>query len=311
LIPDCGFRISYDTPLENDTRTRFVKRFGSMQAADPYSHPSLVMRYNDSIVSNESNFTFDAPGTLYLYNNVRGNLANIVSGTSFSPIIGNNCLLVRLTTPVSGANGFFNYETYVTASQLVMGTTYVTGVYQATFTLPSANANFQTKLRASGSVVFDQIWTSFDWTVPYFSGSLTVNPVETSTGPDTPKRYYLNVTNISSEYLHSDTARLKVFIFDYSQPVMTLVRVPLETPSVVVTSAYYSIRDVMTDYVAIPFDTEYGSTQMSADGTTMYFDLWMCSLVPGRSYTVDIMLVEGGTKQIYRDVSPAFSVTDM
>jgi hypothetical protein len=311
LIPDHGFRLAFQDSEENDQQTRFVKRFGSSEASDPYVRPSLVFGYDDSVISNESNFTFDSPNTLFLYNYVRGNLANAVSGTSLTPVTGPNSLLLKLVTRVSGVSGFSNFITYVTASQHTIGSIPVTGVYKATFTLASGQTQFQTKLRQSGSITFDQVWGSFDGSVAYYSGTLEVNPPAAATGPTNPRRYYVNVTNVTTEYADSDVARLKVFFFDFTTPSIKLTNVPLETPSVSIQNAYYSVRDVITNAVAIPFDTAKGSTKLSGDSQTMYFDLWMSSLIPGRAYVVDIMVVEGGQTQIYRDVCPAFRVVQM
>lgn len=311
LIPDCGFRISFTESEEDDLQTRFVKRFGTSDAGDPYVRPRLEVRFNDSIVSNASDFTFDTPNTLFLHNFVKGNLTNAVSGTSLTPLTGSNCILLKLSTRVSSTSGFEDFITYVTASQHSVGSSYVTGVYSASFTLASATPQFQTKLRQSGSIEFDQIWGSLDGTVAFYSGSLTAYPPEASTGPTKPRRYYVNVTNMSDEYASDDVSRMKVFFFDYSSPTIKLVNVPVETPSVIIENAHYSIRDVITNNVIIPFDTTYNSTKLSGDSQTMYFDLWMESLYPGRSYVVDIMVVEGGQQQIYRDVSPAFRVVEM
>lgn len=311
LLPDEGFRISFDESQENDTLTRFVKRFGSSQAADPYVQPQLIFKYRDAIVSNENNFTFDSPGTLFLYNTVRGNLANVVSGSSLIPITGTNCMLLKLVTPISTSNGFTTYTTYVTASQHKIGNTNVVGIYSASFTLLSSDAQYSRKIAQSGSVSFDQVWSSFDQTVSYFSGTLSVTPPAGATGPLTPKRYYINVTNIATEYVVTDVSRIKVFVFDYSNPVVKLVRMPLETPSVAIENAYYSVRDVANNTVVIPFDTTYHSTKLSCDSSTMYFDLWMNSLISGRAYTIDILVIEGGQQQIYRDVGPPFRVVEM
>lgn len=311
LIPDCGFRISFTESEENDLQTRFVKRFGSSQASDPYVHPQLVFRFDDSVISNESNFAFDTSNTLFLYNYVKGNLTNLVSGTLFTPITGSNSLLLRLVTRVSGVSGFSDYITTVSASQHTIGSTPVTGVYKATFSLASSDTQYQTKLRQSGSISFDQIWGSIDGTVSFFSGTLKVNRPSASTGPTNPKRYYVNVTNVSAEYADTDVARLKVFFFDFSKPTVTLVNIPIETPSVTIERAFYSVRDAITNTVVIPFDSTLGSTKLSADSQTMYFDLWMSSLVPGRSYVVDIMVIEGGQTQIYRNVCPAFRLVRM
>jgi len=311
LMPDCGFRISFVESDENDTETRFVKRFGSLEASDPYVRPQLVVKFDDSVISHESNFTFDTSNTLFLYNYVKGNLQNVVSGTSLTQITGSNSLLLKLVTRHSASTGFEDFISYVTASQHRIGSTNVTGIYSASFTLTSATPKFQTKLRQSGSVIFDQIWGSFDGTVSYYTGSLVGNPPGSSTGPTNPKRYYVNVTNISNEYSLTDTARMKVFFFDYSSPTVKLVRIPVETPSVIIENAHYSIRDAITDAVIIPFDQTYNSTRMSADSQTMYFDVIMSSLFPGRSYVIDILVREGGQEQIYRDASPAFRVVEM
>lgn len=311
LIPDHGFRISFTESEENDLQTRFVKRFGTRDSSDPYIRPQLEIRIDDSIISNETNFTFDTSNTLFLHNFVKGNLRNAVSGTSLTELTGSNCMLLKLATRVSSSSGFEDFITYVTASQHVIGSTRVTGVYSASFTLTSATPQFQTKLRQSGSIKFDQIWGSFDQTVAFFTGSFEAFPPAASTGPTKPRRYYVNVTNMSTEYVQTDSARMKVFFFDFSRPTMKLVNVPVETPSVTIENAFYSVRDVVTNKIVIPFDTTYNSTKLSGDSQTMYFDLWMESLYSGRSYVIDIMVIEGGQQQIYRDVSPAFRVVEM
>jgi hypothetical protein len=48
---------------------------------------------------------------------------------------------------------------------------------------------------------------------------------------------------------------------------------------------------------------------MSADSDFLYFDVWMESLVPGRSYALDVMIVDGGNEEIFYDASPAFRVS--
>lgn len=311
LIPDNGFRISFTESEENDLQTRFVKRFGSVDASDYYIRPRLEVKYNDSIISNEANFTFDTVNTLFLHNFVHGNLQNIVSGTSLTQITGSNCVILKMITRVSATTGFEDFITYVTGSQHRIGTSYVTGVYSASFTLTSATTQYQTKLRQSGSILFDQVWGSLDNSTAFFSGTLTGRKPSASTGPTRPKRYYVNVTNVGIEYASTDVARMKVYFFDFSNPAVTLVSVPVETPSAIIQNAHYSIRDFVTNKVIIPFDTTYNSTKLSGDSQTMYFDLWMSSLFSGRSYAIDIMVIEGGQQQIYRDVSPAFRVVEM
>jgi len=308
LIPDKGFRVSFSETDENALATKFVKRFGSSNASNPYIRPQLIMRYNDAINSHESNFLFDVTGTLVLYNYVRGELRNFVSGSSNTALTGQNSMLVKLTTPVSTSNGFIRYETHASASQHRIGSSNVTGIYSSTFALSSNDPFLRTKLQQSGSIMFQQVWTSTDRQVPYFSGSLTVYPNFGTTGPATPKRYNINITNMAEEYTITDIARMRLFIFDYSSPMFKLVKTPLETPSVVLENVFYSVRDAITNTVLVPFDRIYSSTKLSSDSEGMYFDIWMTSLLDGRAYVVDIMLVEGSKETIYRNVGPAFRV---
>lgn len=308
LLPNHGFRISFDEADENATASKFVKRFGSSNASDPYVRPRLAVRYDDSINSHESNFLFDVTGTLVLYNYVRGELRNFVSGNGNTPLVGLNSMVVKLTTPVSTSNGFISYETHVTASQHRIGSNNVVGVYSATFALSSNNPFFRTKIQQSGSIDFRQIWTSTDRTVPYFSGTLSVHPNLGTTGPSTPKRYSINITNMSEEYTSEDIARMRLFIFDHTTPTFKITKTPIELPSVVLDRVLYSVRDAMTNTVLIPFDTSYNSTKLSSDSQGMYFDLWMSSLLAGRAYVVDIMLIEGSKQTIYRNVGPIFRI---
>ena len=93
LIPDQGFRISFDAPLETDQHTYFVKRFASRTAYNDDLHPKLYVRYDDSIQDDSSNVYLDSTSYLFLYNYVRSAPANLVSGSS--TITGNNSISLR------------------------------------------------------------------------------------------------------------------------------------------------------------------------------------------------------------------------
>jgi hypothetical protein len=110
------------------------------------------------------------------------------------------------------------------------------------------------------------------------------------------------------EYTIEDIARMRLFIFDYTTPTYRIVKGPIDLPSVVLDRVLYSVRDAMTNTVLIPFDTTYNSTKLSSDSEGMYFDLWMSSLLPGRAYVVDIMLIEGTKQTIYRNVGATFRI---
>lgn len=310
LMPDHGFRVSFDETYENDNRTRFVKRFGSRQAINPAVRPQLIVKYDDSRINHKSAFYFDSQGTLFLNNYVRGVPTNLVSGSQLSPVTGSNCMLLKLWTRYSGSS---EYSYYATASQHTVGTYPSVGVYSATFVVPTSPGAVQsliTKARLTGSttpVVFNEVWTSLDETVAYYSGSLSVRTTNATSVTTNPRRYQVNIPNVQSSYAEDDVARFRTFVYDRSNPFYRYVRVPQEEPSVVV-ETHYSVRDVIADTTVIPFDRVHNSTRMSSDGEHMYFDVWMDCLIPNRTYAIDVMIVDGNEVEIYYDVSPAFNV---
>lgn len=313
LLPDYGFRVSFTETQEDDTRTRFVKRFGSRQAIDYNKRPQLITRYNDSKISHQSAFYFDEPGTIFMQKYVRGAPANVVSGSSLTQITGSNCMILKTWTYYSTSTGYQQYAQYATASQHLVGATYTTGLYSATFTVKSSETNLQNLIKnasLSGSnrhVKFNQVWSSFDGTVAYHSATLEVKLPDTTLGPFRSRQYHVNVPNTANEYSPTDTVRFRCFVFDRLNPTYTYVRVPQEEKSLIL-EAHYSVRDVISDTVVVPFDRTYNSTRMSADSEYLYFDVWMETLTPGRSYALDVMIVDGGQEEIMYDASPAFRV---
>jgi len=313
-IPDRGFRVSFTETQENDVRTRFVKRFASRQAVDVNKRPQLITRYDDSKVSHQSAFYFDEPGTLFMRKYVRGTPVNAVSGSALTPITGTNCMLLKLWTYYSSSAGYFQHSQSVTASQFAVGSTYTTGLYSATFTVKSNEPNLRdliTSAAMSGSnrhIKFKQVWGSFDDTVAYHSASLDVKLSDTTLGPFRSRQYQVNVLNTATEYLSTDKVRFRCFVFDRLNPQYKAVRMPQVEPSLVL-EAHYSVRDTISDEVVVPFDRTLNSTRMSADSEFMYFDVWMNSLSPGRSYALDVMIVDGGQEEIFYDASPAFRLS--
>ena len=51
--------------------------------------------------------------------------------------------------------------------------------------------------------------------------------------------------------------------------------------------------------MVIDFDTQF--TQLSADATSSYFDVWMNGLEPERYYSILIKSEIGGTTQVFDD----------
>jgi hypothetical protein len=305
IIPDYGFRISFIDSQESDKETRFVKRFVTKEANDPKRHPKLIVKYDDSVSSNYNNFVFDYPGTIFLYNNVRGTLKNIIS--SSVEITGSNCLLVKLNTEISG--GF--YTLTFSGSQHTANGQNIKGVYSASFSLSSSDPILYQKIIKSGSVDFDLVWGSLDGSVGYHTSSekfVVRSPIRNSNYPVSP-HYVVSAINLSQEYKKTDKSKIRVHIEDTKSPYSKFTKRFFETPSYVPERAYYSIRDSVSNEIVIDFDDVFDSTKLSSDATSLWFELDMSNFYEGCLYEIDIMIVENNTKRYYRGISGTFKIS--
>lgn len=65
------------------------------------------------------------------------------------------------------------------------------------------------------------------------------------------------------------------------------------------TASYYALKDLDTNEYVIDFDTQY--TQISADNTSNYFDIYMDGLEPERYYEILIKTTIDGSTRTYND----------
>ena len=65
------------------------------------------------------------------------------------------------------------------------------------------------------------------------------------------------------------------------------------------TSSYWAIKDLDTNEMVIDFDTQY--TQLNADSSSSYFDIYMNGLEPERYYAILIKSDIAGTIQVFDD----------
>ena len=65
------------------------------------------------------------------------------------------------------------------------------------------------------------------------------------------------------------------------------------------TASYWAIKDLDTNEMVVDFDTQF--TQLSADVTSSYFDVWMNGLEPERYYAILIKSEIAGTTQVFDD----------
>jgi hypothetical protein len=310
IIPDKGFRICFAPSEETDQKTRFVKRFASRHVSNPLLRPKILIQYNDSIKDSSKYFTFDSSGTLFLQTFIGSTPSNIVSGSSLTPVTGLNSLILTLNT------GTYNF--IVTGSQHFEGTNaqFVPGVYSASFAIPSNLQNtvysgsdtLANIIATSGSVNFTTYWKSLDNTFGYYTGSLLVTRPIREQANFTTRNPLLRITNANPFYTTRDKVRFRVFGVDlnrqFSQPVKRARRLE----SIIYDKVYYQVFDRSTGNVIIPYDSVNNSTLLSTDSQGMFFDFYMQSLIPGRSYGFQFYVVDRDQSYLSKEDDTHFDV---
>lgn len=308
-IPDHGFRLAFTGSEENDGKSRFVKRFASVQSSNPLKKPQLHIMYDDSQIDTSANFVFDNSGSLYLNNFIRGSRANFVSGAAATAITGDDCMLLRLEKD--------DYSKTYKVSQVKRGTdnTAITGLYSGSVsvslsdstTINSAGENILSFANASGSIVFEAIWCSNDETVGYHTGSLEVKRSTATDYNSTPARFIIKAVTLPSRMQHDEILKIQFFVTD-NNAKQKVYKTPYRLKSTTLSSAYYRIRDLDTNQTIIPFETTNGGTKLSSDQDGLYFILRTEILPRGRSYVIDLMIKDYGQDQVYLAVGQGFRV---
>jgi hypothetical protein len=298
LIPNYGFRISYSGSQETDQYTRFVKRFTSRNATNVGKRPRIEVTFNDLVRDNHENFYFNQSGSLHLSNNVRGVLTNVLSGSLLTPLTGNDCMKLTLSTG--------SYTKSFSVSQLSFGDNFITGVYKASFLINSFENQFlYNNLITSGSLTFKEIWGSNDGKVGFQTGSLVVYRPNTDQYDIDLERLTVSVTNMRTAYKQNEKYRFRVFIEDITRQFI-VTKLPIENKGIFVESIFYSVRDFDLNETIIPFNDP--GTSVSNDTAGHYFDFHMSSLPRGRTYTFDFKINRMGSELVFRDVAAKFRV---
>jgi hypothetical protein len=299
-LANYGFRLSYTGSQEQDTTTRFVKRFGSRHAINRNLRPVIDVSFDDSIHDSHNDFYFNLSGSLFLNNFERGRLSNIKSGSNLVSVTGLNSLKLTLKT------GSYSFETNAGQHSLAgAGNIFTTGVYSSSFAIDSFGSSsvndydtLEDFIRKSGSVTFDEIWGSQDGTVGFITSSVTIKSPQFYAFNQDPRDIEVKLTNLRDEYRFDEVARVRMFVIDFNEQPRAAKRAFVRT-SALIDEAYYRIRDAVSGDVLIPFMRDNNGTRLSIDSEGPYFDLRADSLYPGRTYRVDVLVIDGDEETIH------------
>ncbi|MAE81828.1 MAG: hypothetical protein CMB80_03755 [Flammeovirgaceae bacterium] len=198
----------------------------------------------------------------------------------------------------------------ITASQHQVGTkvdhpggtdaiSFMTGVYSASFAMSSSDAavvswgtSFSDMVSRTGSITFEEYWSSHDRKTGYYTGSLTVERIPRTAFNISPQSLDFIVTNSRNSYRRSEKTLVRVFIQDFNK-VQKKSRLPYNLASIILEKVYYRVKDADTGDIFIPFETTVNGTRLSSDSDGMFFEITM-DLPKGRTYTFDFLSKDAG-----------------
>ena len=258
------------------TGSYYTKRFFARGTQYFFKKPVIEARWNSSTQDDRGDFYYssslapaaDNLNTIYLYNVVRGRLANI-------PDIGTGNIYVNLYSGSTSPTGAILTQAVATPAT---GGYVSTGLYSCSVCITAAATPLST--------LFD-VW--YSGSTQYFTG--TISPIThyglgASTGNT---RYITKIKNLRNKYFSEEEARFNVYVRNknWSPTIYTVASSEIE--NTIIQSASYRVYRVLDGYNAIPHGT--GSdlqTILSYDVSGNYFNLDMSLLEPGYEYGIKL-----------------------
>tara|TARA_R100000231_G_scaffold122473_1_gene92633 strand:- start:234 stop:1721 length:1488 start_codon:yes stop_codon:yes gene_type:complete len=282
-----GFLLKFPDAAVSGTDSLYTKMFFSRTSEFYHYQPTLEARWDSGRKDNRGNFFISSSmasaannlNTLYLYNVIRGQLANIpgLTGNKLSVAVYSGS-----TSPVGNAltvvNSAGTSGSSLTAGLLVENGNTISGVYTASF---ASTSSFTT--------LFD-VWHTGSGAsrIEFHTGSFEPKPVATSDLLyDTV--YLTTITNLDDSYKKGQKPRLRVFVRDkdWSPNIYTVANAAVDTT--VIEDAYYSIHRSIDNLEIIPFGTGSSNnnfTRLSYDVSGNYFEMDTSCLEPGYMYGI-------------------------
>tara|TARA_Y100000592_G_scaffold781_1_gene1295 strand:+ start:43926 stop:45479 length:1554 start_codon:yes stop_codon:yes gene_type:complete len=264
-------------------KSYFTKRFFARGSQYFFKRPMIEARWDDAVRDDRPDFYFSsslAPGadnlnTLYLYNFIRGRLANI-------PAIGTDKIMVSLfsgsadnTAPSGSALSLYNGKTSLTGGYVS------TGVYSCSIGIVSSSTSPLYDVWFSGS---DSVSDAASASLQYYTGSITPK-VFSGSPTEESKNYILNITNLENTYQQNQIQRFNLYVRprNWNPTIYTKATSVVQTTSI--QSASYKVVRTLDNLVAVEYGTGSDNhTVLSYDVKGNYFDFDMKLLEPGYEY---------------------------
>lgn len=287
-VPNYGLLVRMQPSAVSGSDSLYTKRFFSRTSDFFHKRPTIEAIWDSSRKDNRGNFYIsssvatseDNISTLYLYNNIRGELKNI-------PGLDSNSLSVAIYTgssgPVdqplqikdksSGAAALFAKARLLTENNAT-----VDGVYTASFACSSSNP-----------ILFDVWFTGSGASrVEFFTGSFEPLAFDTSTNLY-QQEYVTTITNLAHEYKKGEEPTFRVFTRSkFWEPTIYTKATTLVKPTII-DNVYYKIYRVIDNLDVVAYQTGSSNkegTLLSYDVSGSYFKFDTSCLEKGYAYGI-------------------------
>ena len=242
----------------------YTKKFYTRTSEYFYKRPHIEARWDNSKKDDRANFYASSPlasnadnqNTLFLYNQVRGQLKNIPN------LHASNTLTVKLYRDALTDN---------VPATVIGGLTDDVGVYTASFTIDT-----------TASILYD-VWSTGS-TELHTGSAITVKSLTAEQENPNPK-YVTSMTNLRAAYSNEETARFRLFIRKQNWSPTIYTKATETLNSEIIDSAYFKITRLSDNLEVIPFGTgSTNHTKLSYDQSGSYFDLDMSMLEQDYAY---------------------------
>ncbi len=262
----------------------YTKRMFARGTQYYFKKPVIEARWNSINRDDRSNFFYssslasgpDNLNTLYLYNYVRGRLANIPEiGTTGSIMVSLYSGSADNSEPSGSKLVLFDGTNSITGGFVS------TGIYSCSIAITSAATPVKTLYDVWHSGVMNNEHSTSQ---EFSTGSLTPKLLSSAEAVDN-NRFFINITNLQNEYSKNETARFNLYIRNKNWSPTIYVKAKENPPHTPIISASYRVFRTFDALEAIPHNTGSDfATGLSYDVSGNYFNLDMKLLEPGFEY---------------------------
>lgn len=286
-----GLLIKLSDSQEDSNKSYYTKKFFARGTQFFFKKPWIEARNIDFIKDKRNSFYSSSPllseednkGTIYIYNNIRGNLRNI-------PSIGTGTLLVSFYS--GSEDGPIGTPLVINGNVTSVTGGYVsTGIYSASFGITS-----------SLEYIYD-VWSDLSGNQLLTGSGIFILNNNNITENNTPV-YTLTMPDLKNSYSKNTNILFKVVAYDKRWDSNIYTVASKYSTIEIIENLYYKITRIADGYVAIDYGTgSYNHTLTSYDYNGNYFNLDTSLLESGYSYKIEFMFKHNN---LYHNIANTF-----